>query len=216
MSAASVSVPKPRLRGWIHAVMAPISAVAGTVLVVTAPTAQARLASAIFALTSVLLFTTSALFHLGKWSPETTALLRRMDHSNIYLIIAGSYTPLAMLALPPAQGRLLLWIAWIGAAAGVLFRIFWLGAPRWLYTSLYVAIGWVAVFFIPGLVDGAGVLVVALVFTGGLLYSAGAVVYGMKRPNPSPEWFGFHEVFHAFTAAAYLTHYTAVWILVHA
>jgi hemolysin III len=139
-----------------------------------------------------------------------------MDHANIYLIIAGSYTPFAMLAMPPQQGSTLLWIVWVGAAVGVFFRVFWLAAPGWLYTALYVVVGWVAVFFVPELIEGAGPLVVALVFAGGLLYTMGAVVYALKRPNPSPDWFGFHELFHSFTMAGYLSHFVAIWIVVHA
>ena len=138
-----------------------------------------------------------------------------MDHSNIYLIITGTYTPFAVLALPPNEGRTLLLIVWIGALSGVAFRVFWVGAPRWLYTTLYVVIGWVAVFFLPELVDGAGVAAVVLIFVGGVLYTLGAIVYGMKRPNPWPEWFGFHEVFHALTVAAFVAQYAAVWLVVH-
>ena len=139
-----------------------------------------------------------------------------MDHSNIYLIIAGTYTPFAVLALPPDEGRTLLLIVWIGALAGVVFRAFWVGAPRWLYTTLYVVIGWVAVIYLPELIDGAGVTAVVLLLVGGVFYSLGAVVYGIKRPNPWPEWFGFHEVFHSLTIAAFAAHYVAVWIVVHA
>lgn len=215
MSLAAVPVANPKMRGWLHAVMAPVSALAGIVLVITAPSTEARIAAAIFAVTSVMLFTTSALLHRGQWSAGTKSVLRRMDHANIYLIIAGSYTPFAMLVLPPQQGTVLLWIVWVGAAAGVFFRVFWITAPRWLYTSLYVVVGWVAVFFVPGLIEGAGALVVVLLFSGGLLYTIGAVIYGLRRPDPSPEWFGFHEVFHSFTVAAYMTHYVAIWIVVH-
>jgi hemolysin III len=107
-------------------------------------------------------------------------------------------------------------IVWVGALAGVVFRVFWVGAPRWLYTTLYVVIGWVAIIYLPDLIDGAGVTAVVLIVVGGVLYSLGAVVYGMKRPNPWPEWFGFHEVFHALTVAAFVAHYAAVWIVVHA
>jgi len=195
--------------------MFPVSVVAGIVLVATAPTQEGRITSAIFATTAALLFGTSALFHLGSWSPRVKGLLRRMDHSNIYLIIAGTYTPFAVLALPPNEGRTLLLIVWIGALSGVAFRVFWVGAPRWLYTTLYVVIGWVAVFFLPELVDGAGVAAVVLIFVGGVLYTLGAIVYGMKRPNPWPEWFGFHEVFHALTVAAFVAQYAAVWLVVH-
>jgi len=206
---------QPKLRGWLHAVMFPVSTVAGVVLVATAPTRAGQISSAVFATTAAVLFGTSALFHRGRWSPRVKAVLRKLDHSNIYLIIAGTYTPFAVLALPPAQGRTLLLIVWTGAIAGVVFRVFWVGAPRWLYTTLYVAIGWVAVFFLPELIDGAGLPSVVLVIAGGVLYSAGAVVYGMRRPNPFPEWFGFHEVFHALTMAAFVSHYIAVWLVVH-
>lgn len=196
--------------------MFPVSVVAGIVLVTTATTQEGRVTSAIFATTAALLFGTSALFHRGSWSPRVKGLLRRMDHSNIYLIIAGSYTPFAVLALPPDKGRTLLVIVWVGALAGVAFRVFWVGAPRWLYTTLYVVIGWVAIIYLPDLIDGAGVTAVVLIVVGGVLYSLGAVVYGMKRPNPWPEWFGFHEVFHSLTIAAFVAHYAAVWIVVHA
>ncbi len=207
---------KPRMRGWLHAVMFPIALIAGIILVASAGPTDARIAAAIFAFTAVLLFSTSALLHRGSWSPRIEGLLRRVDHSNIYLIIAGSYTPFAVLALPSNVGRTLLLIVWTGALAGVVFRVFWVGAPRWLYTTLYVLVGWVAVFFLPDLIDGAGVGVVVLIAVGGVLYSLGAIVYGMKRPNPSPGWFGFHEVFHALTVAAYTAHYVAVWLVVHA
>ena len=196
--------------------MFPVSVAAGVVLVATASTQEGRITSAIFATTAALLFGTSALFHRGSWSPRVKGLLRRMDHSNIYLIIAGSYTPFAVLALPPDKGRTLMVIVWVGALAGVVFRVFWVGAPRWLYTTLYVVIGWVAIIYIPDLIDGAGVTAVVLIVVGGVLYSLGAVVYGLKRPNPWPEWFGFHEVFHSLTIAAFVAHYAAVWIVVHA
>ena len=194
--------------------MFPIAAIAGIVLVSTAPTDEGRIVSAIFATTSILLFGTSALFHRGSWSPPIQGLLRRMDHANIYLIIAGTYTPLAVLALPPGEGRTLLLIVWVGALAGVVFRVFWIRAPRWLYTTLYVVIGWVAVFFLADLIEGAGATAVVLMAVGGVLYSVGAIVYGMKRPNPRPTWFGFHEVFHTLTVAAFTSHYVAVWIVV--
>jgi len=196
--------------------MFPVSVAAGIVLVATASTQEGRITSAIFATTAALLFGTSALFHRGSWSPRVKGLLRRMDHSNIYLIIAGSYTPFAVLALPPDKGRTLMVIVWVGALAGVVFRVFWVGAPRWLYTTLYVVIGWVAIIYLPDLIDGAGVTAVVLIVVGGVLYSLGAVVYGLKRPNPWPEWFGFHEVFHSLTIAAFVAHYAAVWIVVHA
>ncbi|NNC39100.1 MAG: hemolysin III family protein [Acidimicrobiia bacterium] len=207
---------KPKLRGWLHVIMFPVALAAGIVLVALAGTAEARLASAVFATSAVLLFGTSALFHRGNWSPKVHGILRRMDHSNIFLIIAGTYTPFAVLILPPGDGRTLLWIVWFGALAGVAFRVLWVGAPRWLYTPVYVALGWVAVFYLPEFLRSGGTAMVVLIIVGGGLYSAGALVYGLKRPNPSPRWFGFHEVFHSFTVAAFVAHYVAVSMAVYA
>jgi hemolysin III len=195
--------------------MFPVAIAAGIVLVVLAGAGEERIASAVFALTAVLLFGASALLHRGLWSPRVTRLLRRLDHSNIFLIIAGTYTPLAVLALPADEGRVLLWIVWAGALVGVAFRVLWVGAPRWLYTPVYVGLGWVAVIYLPDLVKGAGVAVVVLILVGGVLYSAGALIYGLKRPNPSPLWFGFHEVFHSLTVAAFTVHYVAVSMAVY-
>lgn len=206
---------KPRLRGWLHALMLPLAVLSGVLLVGTS-TPDARTVSAVFATTAILLFGVSALLHRGSWSPPVENLFRRLDHANIYLIIAGTYTPFAVLALPPDQGRTLLLIVWSGAVAGVVLRVFWTAAPRWLTTSLYVLVGWIAVLFLPGLIEGGGAFVVTLIIIGGLLYTGGAVVYATKRPNPSPAVFGFHEVFHAFTVAAFLAHYVAVWVVAHA
>lgn len=205
---------KPRLRGWLHAVMFPVAILGGLVLVVLADSTEERVSVAIFALSAALLFGTSALLHRGTWTPGMEGVLRRMDHSNIYLIIAATYTPFAVLAMPNGRGRVLLFIVWIGALIGVAFRVLWVGAPRWLYTPVYVALGWVAIFYLSDLVRGAGVVAVILIALGGVLYSAGAVVYGTKRPNPSPEWFGFHEVFHVLTVAAFAAHYVAVSMVV--
>jgi len=211
----SPAIAKPSWRGWLHAAAFPIVAVAGIVLVATATTTAGQVSSAIFSATAALLFGVSALLHRGTWSPTVEDLLRRIDHANIYLIIAGTYTPFAVVALPPSEGKLLLAIVWTGALAGAAFRIFWTGAPRWLSTTLYVVVGWIVVFFLPELIDGAGSVAVILIALGGVLYTVGAVVYGMKRPNPWPGTFGFHEVFHALTVAAFVTHYIAVWIVVH-
>jgi hemolysin III len=201
---------KPKLRGWLHAGMFPTSIALGIVLVAIAGGRQARIACAIYAVTAVLLFGTSALYHRFNWSPKANALLRRLDHANIFLIIAGTYTPTTYLLLDGAAERWLLSVVWAGALVGVAFRVIWVGAPRWLYTPIYVALGWAAVFFLPAFGRAGGAAVLVLIIVGGLLYTVAAVVYGLKRPNPSPRWFGFHEVFHALTIAAFLAHYIAV------
>ncbi|GII92897.1 PAQR family membrane homeostasis protein TrhA [Sinosporangium siamense] len=206
---------KPRLRGWLHAGTLPAALVAGFVLVALGPTLQSRIAAAIYAVTSGLLFGVSATYHRGTLSPRLAEAFRRVDHANIYLIIAGTYTPFALLALDGVARLTLLIVIWTGAIAGVFFRVVWIGAPRWLYTALYIALGWTAIFVVPQLLDGAGIAAVVLVIIGGILYSAGGVIYGLRRPDPSPLWFGYHEVFHSFTVAAYVIQYIAVSLVVY-
>ena len=211
----AVDLVKPRLRGWLHAVTFPLAVVAGTVLVVLSPTPRARATTAVFAVTAALLFGVSALYHRGTWSPRAHQLLKRFDHANIFLIIAGTYTPFAALLLDRGTSRTLLWLVWSGALAGVAFRVLWVGAPRWLYTPVYAALGWVAVFFVPDFLATGGVAVLVLLVLGGLLYTVGAVVYALRRPDPSPRWFGFHEVFHACTLVAFAAHYVAVSLVAY-
>ncbi|WP_229886627.1 PAQR family membrane homeostasis protein TrhA [Streptomyces subrutilus] len=201
---------KPLLRGWLHLGMFPAVLVAGLVLMAFTDSTRARVACGVYILTACLLFGVSAVYHRGTWGPRGEAVLRRLDHANIFLIIAGTYTPLTVLLLPPSTGRTLLWAVWIAAGAGIAFRVFWVGAPRWLYTPCYIAMGWAAVFFLPDFLRAGGIAVLVLVVVGGLLYSVGGVVYGMKRPNPSPRFFGFHEVFHSLTLAAFVAHYVGI------
>ncbi|MFH8579032.1 PAQR family membrane homeostasis protein TrhA [Streptomyces zaomyceticus] len=203
---------KPKLRGWLHAGMVPASLAAGVVLICLAGTPQAVLACTVYSVTAWLLFGTSAVYHLGTWGPLGEAVLRRLDHANIFLIIAGTCTPLAVLLLSRDQWSVLLWIVWAGAVVGIAFRVLWVGAPRWLYTPCYLALGWAPVRYLPDFLHNGGVAVVSLIVAGGLLYSAGAVVYALQRPNPSPRWFGFHEVFHALTVAAFTAHYIAIFL----
>ncbi len=210
---------KPKLRGWLHLGTAPLTLAAGIVLIALSPDTLTRVGSAVFTGSAVLLFTVSAIYHRGTWSPGTWAFLRRFDHSNIFLLIAGSYTPFSLLFLEGTERIVLLTVVWSGAILGVLFRVFWAGAPRWLYTPIYIALGWAAVFFIPSFADGAqrlgvttGTAVLVLLAVGGGLYTLGGIVYGLKRPDPSPQWFGFHEVFHSFTILAFVTHYVGVSI----
>jgi hemolysin III len=196
---------KPRLRGWLHLAVAPLALAAGIVLVALSP------------LSAVVLFTVSAIYHRGRWSPRTHGVLRRFDHSNIFLLIAGSLTPFALLFLEGTDRWVMLAISWGGALAGVAMKILWVGAPRWLSVPIYVALGWAPIFFFGEFVDGAmsygeanGVAVLVLIVAGGALYTLGGVVYGTKRPNPWPRWFGFHEVFHSFTIVAFVAHYVGV------
>jgi hemolysin III len=215
----AASAAAPRLRGTLHAGAFPAAAVAGVVLIALAPAQSARLAAAVYSVTCVALFGVSAAYHRSPPASRRRSLLARFDHVSILLVIAGTYTPLAVLALHGWTRLSVLAVIWAGTAAGALARLIWRSAwrpvPRWLITSLFISLGWVAVFVLPQLLRGAGALVLALVLAGGLLYTLGAVVYTLKRPNPSPQWFGFHEVFHAMTILAYLTQYAAVSLVVY-
>ena len=206
---------KPHLRGWLHLGAFPFSVVAGIVLVALSPTGTSRIASAVFALSASMLFGSSALFHRGHWGPRWHAVLRRLDHSSIFLLIAGTYTPFAIILLDDANAQILLALVWGGALIGIAFRVFWVGAPRWLYLPVYLALGWAAVFWLGDFAAAAGPAVLTLIIVGGGLYSLGAVAYGLKRPNPIPRWFGFHEVFHSCTIAAFTVHYVGVSMIVY-
>lgn len=202
---------KPKLRGWLHAATFPVAIAAGVVLVSVTPSVPGRVGAVVFTLTAALLFGTSALYHRGTWSGRTAAWLRRWDHSNIFLIIAGTYTPLALLLLAPDRAKVLLIIIWSAAAAGVAFRMFWVGAPRWLYVPVYVGMGVAGIGYL-GDFFSASPAAGTLVLAGGLLYVLGAVVYGFRRPDPSPKYFGFHEIFHSLTIAAFLTQYAGILV----
>lgn len=204
---------KPKWRGWIHTVTAPLAFAAGLVLVLLAPTAELKIASAIYALTGVLLFGVSAVYHRGNWSPRVKIVLKRLDHTNIMLVIAGSYTPLAWALLDRPKAEILLWVIWSGAILGVLFRLIWTHAPRWLYVPVYIALGCGALFYLPDFFS-ASVPAAVLICVGGALYIAGAVFYALKKPNFSYEHFGFHELFHAFTVLAFAAHFIAIAVAV--
>lgn len=209
-----LQLPKPRLRGVLHLIAFPTTLVVGLLLVAMGETREIRLACAVFVLTASMLFGISAVYHRGTWTPQRAIMLRRFDHANIFLIIAGTYTPIAAALLEPRPARSLLLIAWGGAALGVCFRLFWTGAPRWIYVPAYIALGWVAVFYMPQLQASGGWAVVWLLAIGGIAYTAGAVMYALKRPNPSPAWFGFHEIFHAGTLIGFGCHFAAVAVAV--
>jgi hemolysin III len=205
---------KPKLRGIVHLVMSPLSLVAGLTLITLANELRGRITLGIFTLTAVTLFTCSALYHRVAWNDKNKAIWRRIDHSNISILIAGTYTPFAVYLLQPSQTKTLLIVAWGGAILISLLRIFWLSAPRWLYVAGYISLGWAAVFYMPEFLNSGGVAIFILIVTGGLLYSAGGVNYALKKPNFSINWFGFHELFHAMTAAAFICHFVAAVLTV--
>ena len=200
---------KPSWRGWIHTGVLPIVVAGGIILIVLAHGVIPKVAASIFFASSFLLFGNSALYHRFNWRPKVKITLKRIDHANIFLLIAGSYTPMAMLALPSDKGLVLLVAVWIGAVLGISFRIFWINAPRWLYVPLYVLLSWAAMFYVVDFFSFNAVAM-SLILIGGLCYTAGAVVYGIKKPNPFPGHFGFHEIFHALTVIAFICHWVAV------
>lgn len=203
---------KPTWRGWIHAASAPLALVLGIVLVVLADGTIATITCAVFAVSSLLLFGVSAVYHRFRWRERTRVLLKRFDHANIFLLIAGSYTPIAMLTLPSPTDWILLSVIWGGALLGIAFRMFWLNAPRWLYVPIYLALGWAAIAFM-GQIWAANAWTAILTIAGGLFYSVGAVMYGLKKPNPFPGHFGFHEIFHVCTVLAFACHWTGILLI---
>jgi len=201
---------RPRLRGVLHQWAFAAFGGGCLALVITADTGRARVAALIYALSVVGLFGTSALYHRRSWSQRARRRMMRLDHSMIFVLIAGTYTPFAMLVLRGRVATVILAVVWGGALLGIVSRMIWLGAPKWLTAAIYIALGWVAVAVMPQLSDRAGVATVVLLALGGALYSAGAVVYALGRPNPFPATFGFHEVFHVLTIAAAVLHFIAV------
>lgn len=208
-------LPKPRLRGMFHLIAFPISIVTGLVLVfLVADTTRDRIGCAIYAVACVELFGVSALYHRGTWGPEWYARLRRLDHANIFVQIAGTYTPLCLALLDGTSRVVVLTVVWVGAVAGIVFRCAWMSAPPWVYTPFYLALGWVAIAVLPQLWREGGPAVALLVIAGGIAYSLGAVAYARRRPDPIPHVFGYHEVFHLGTIVGFATHCLAVGLAV--
>jgi hemolysin III len=208
----------PRLRGVLHAYAFWVAGVAAALLVVLAPSAEARVASAIYGAGMCALFAASGLYHRWRWSPRWKPLLRRLDHSAIYVFIAASCTPVALLVLHGTMQVVVLCAVWGGALLGVAFALAWINAPRVLVAATYLAVGWATALSVPQLLTEVSLAAFLLFLAGGVLYSAGATIYAARRPNPWPRVFGFHEVFHALVIAAAVVHFIAMagWIVPHA
>ncbi len=205
----------PLLRGVLHAWAFWFALAAGAVLLALAPGAQARVAALVYGVGLCALFAGSGLYHRWRWNPRWRPLLRRIDHATIFVFIAASYTPIALLVLEGSLRTVVLVGVWAGAAGGVIFSVAWITAPRVLTAGTYLALGWFAVVTIPQLLDRLDAVPLALMGAGGLLYTLGAVVYAAKRPNPWPRTFGFHEVFHTFVTLAAAAHFAAMagWVI---
>jgi hemolysin III len=209
--APGIPLPKPRLRGVLHQWAFFASLVLGAALVIFAPGGRGTLAAAIYAASVAALFGVSALYHRVDWkSAVSRKRMRRLDHTMIFVLIAGSYTPFALLVLDGTLATVILVAVWGGAAAGALMKLLWIDAPKWLVAGTYVLLGWVAVAAFPGLLEELGVAPTALVAAGGVLYTTGAVVYALRRPDPAPAVFGYHEVFHALVIAAAALQYAVI------
>jgi hemolysin III len=217
MQAASLDPRlKPRLRGVLHQWAFAVSLLAGVALVLEAGSARARVAVAVYALSVAALFGTSALYHRVNWRTLTARRwVRRLDHTMIFVLIAGTYTPFGLLVLPAPLGVVILIAVWSAALAGALFKLVWIDAPGWLGAATYVAIGWIALVALPELLDRLGVAAVGALALGGILYSVGAVIYAHKRPDPVPTVFGYHELFHLLVIVAAALQYAVVafWVL---
>jgi hemolysin III len=210
----SQTLEKPRLRGLLHSYAAPVALAAGLLLVVLAKSLHAALAAGVFAVSLVTLFTVSATYHRVTWTPAARAWMRRADHASIFVLIAGSWTPIALLGLPPGVGTSLCFIVWGGALLGVIISLFWADAPKIVTAGLCVALGWSLVPYFGILRRSLTTPEWLLLFGGGLAYTLGAVVYATRRFDFRPRTFGYHEVFHAFTLLGAAQHFGVVLCLV--
>jgi len=208
---------KPRLRGWLHLWAFAVSIAASATLISLAASlvgAGAALATTVYSTTILGLFGISALYHRRTWRTDRSRfVMKRLDHSMIFLFIAGTYTPIAALAMAPDTARTVLLVVWIGALAGVVLKLVWPHAPSWLAVPIYIALGWVAVFVLPEILTHGGVAALVLILAGGLAYTVGGVMYATHWPNPWPKTFGYHEFFHAATVVAAICHHIAIWLV---
>ena len=204
----------PKLRGWFHLGATPAVIIASLVLFILSKNSF-KFAVALYSITAILLFSVSAIYHRDPWSPAKKKIWRRFDHANINLLIAGSYTPFAVTLLHGRDREILLSVIWIGALIGVAVRVFWVGAPRWLYVANYLLLGWFAVAYLPQMYREGGLWILLPIILGGLLYSIGAIFYALKRPGRNAKYFGFHELFHIFVLAAWISQYVAISIAIY-
>ena len=200
---------RPLLRGVLHEVAFVVAALVG-IAFGAALDGRRLVAAVVFATSAAAMLGASALYHRRMWGPRARLWMRRADHAGIYLLIAGTYTPVGLLSLHGTMQRVVLTVVWAGAAAAILLKFCWVGAPKWLSVVLGIALGWVGVAAMPQLAHSAGLVAVILLAVGGIAYTAGAIVYGLKRPDPFPRVFGYHEVFHAFTLVALSCQYVAI------
>jgi hemolysin III len=198
------------MRGVLHQYAFFVSVVLGALLVALAPNGHARVAAAIYAFSVSGLLGTSALYHRLTWRPRARAWMRRLDHSMIFVLIAGTYTPFSLLVLHGTLARAVLIVVWAGALGGIVLNMLWTTAPKWLSATVYISLGWVAVIAMPQIAEALGPFALALLMAGGLLYTAGAIIYAAGRPNPAPRVFGYHEIFHALVVAAAAAHFAVV------
>jgi len=214
MATAPDTTPKPLMRGWLHAGMAPAALACGIVLIALASSTLGRIGIAVWMAGSVILFGMSAIYHRGRWRPATERVLRRFDHANIFIFIAATYTPLGLVLLDGTSRVFLLTLLWGVAAAGVAVAVAWTHAPRFVTVTLYLLMGWAGVGWMGEFWRTGGPAIVILILAGGVFYTTGAIIYALKRPNPSPRVFGFHEIFHACTIAAASCHIVAIALAV--
>ena len=204
-----IATTPPKLRGWLHLLATPLVIIASLVLFILSGESF-KLAVALYSITAIMLFSVSAVYHRVPWVPAKKKIWRRWDHANINLLIAGSYTPFAVALLDDHDRNILLAVVWTGALIGVALRVFWVGAPRWLYVANYLLLGWVAIIYTPQLYEEGGLWVLLPILIGGLLYSIGTIFYALKLPGRNAKYFGFHELFHVFVLAAWISQYLAV------
>jgi hemolysin III len=202
--------PKPRLRGVLHQAAFLVALVVGTLLVVSADGRRASLAAAVFAGSVAAMLGTSALYHRITWSPRVRPWMRRLDHAGIYLLIAGSYTPVGLLTLSGTLRTVVLAVVWSGVALAIAVKFVWVDAPKWLSVVIAIVLGWIGVAAMPQVWTHAGPAAVVLLAAGGIAYTAGAIVYARRRPDPVPQVFGYHELFHALTLVAVSCQYVAI------